>query len=84
LAPSFGPAEQPDASTTQNPRADLARHLAESVARLLAAGDVVAARIANETLTKLLGDVEPEASRGVVDLTEERERRRRDGGGPKG
>ncbi|WP_441291907.1 hypothetical protein ACSRUE_16990 [Sorangium sp. KYC3313] len=48
--------------------------LAEGMRAALAAGDVEAARIAYETIGRLLGAVEADAA-GVIDLAAERVRR---------
>ncbi|WP_437627957.1 hypothetical protein [Sorangium sp. So ce1151] len=52
----------------------LLRHLAEGMREALAAGDVEAARIAHETIGRLLGAPAADAG-GVVDLAAERSRR---------
>ncbi|WP_437587892.1 hypothetical protein [Sorangium sp. So ce1000] len=52
----------------------LLRQLAEGMTEALAAGDVEAARIAHETIGRLLGTPDADAG-GVIDLAAERTRR---------
>lgn len=67
------------AEPCQNPRAQLAADLAASVARLMGAGDTEGARLAHETLGRLLAVQEPAPSGSpVVSLAAARRRR---GGG---
>ncbi|MDC0680378.1 hypothetical protein [Sorangium atrum] len=78
--PSPGPATAPSgASGTSSPRAVLLAQLTEMVRTALAAGDLEAARMANEALGKLLAT--PEQPSGhtadVVRLSTERARRGR-------
>jgi hypothetical protein len=64
----------PPGGAPPNPRASLASDLAGCMARLLAAGDVEGARIAHETIGKLLAA----GPSGAVVLDLATERRRRD------
>ncbi|CAN96463.1 hypothetical protein predicted by Glimmer/Critica [Sorangium cellulosum So ce56] len=67
---------EPDESRTKpaDPRTVLLGQLAEGMRAALAAGDVEAARIAHETIGRLLGAPGADAA-GVVDLAAERARR---------
>ncbi|XXT25329.1 hypothetical protein WME94_27750 [Sorangium sp. So ce429] len=67
---------QADESQTKpaDPRTVLLSQLAEGMRAALAAGDVEAARIAHETIGRLLGAPEADAA-GVIDLAAERARR---------
>ncbi|WP_437331194.1 hypothetical protein [Sorangium sp. So ce381] len=67
---------EPDESQTKpaDPRTVLLGQLAEGMRAALAAGDVEAARIAYETIGRLLGAPEADAA-GVIDLAAERVRR---------
>jgi integrase len=59
-----------------NPRAALASTLAASVTELAGTGDLDGARLAHEALGRLLGLAAPSPAPGVVDLGEERAKRR--------
>ncbi|AUX23345.1 uncharacterized protein SOCEGT47_038680 [Sorangium cellulosum] len=67
---------EPDESRTKlaDPRSVLLRQLAEGMREALAAGDVEAARIAHETIGRLLGAPGADVA-GVIDLAAERTRR---------
>ncbi|WP_437277514.1 hypothetical protein WME90_40705 [Sorangium sp. So ce375] len=67
---------QADESQTKpaDPRTVLLGQLAEGMRAALAAGDVEAARIAHETIGRLLGAPRADAA-GVIDLAAERSRR---------
>ena len=77
-----GPPEEPrwarggPAQTT--PRERLVAVLAEKIAAALPVGDLHAARVAHETLGRLLAEPEPGAP-NVADLASERARRKRKG-----
>jgi transcriptional regulator with XRE-family HTH domain len=67
-------ARPPAAAQQADPRTVLLGHLAEGMREALATGDVEAARIAHETIGRLLGAPGADAA-GVIDLAAERTRR---------
>jgi hypothetical protein len=77
MTPKCAEARETDESRTKpgDPRAALVGALADGMRAALAAGDMEAARIAHETIGRLLG-APSELLGGVVDLAAERARRR--------
>jgi hypothetical protein len=69
-------AGEPPSGVVASPRAALVADLAGHLAQLLAAGDIEGARLAHETIGRLLA-TEPGGSTAVLDLASERRRRER-------